>query len=319
MRIGKHNTRWKKSSGFLVPRQTPREPRPHPEERKEPVYRVAVRTARLMMKFQGAQVVVEGAEHIPTSGGAIIALNHTGYLDFIFGGVPAYLRGRRLVRFMTKKEIFDAPFLVGWVMRAMKHVPVDRAAGATALEAAVKHCEAGHLVGIFPEGTISRSFNLKPFKTGAARIAHRTGVPLIPLVLWGSQRFWTKDIPSHLGREHLPLMIRVGEPVEVSDNAEETTSRLRARMTEMLDEVRADYADTFGPFEEGALWLPEQLGGLAPSDMRADLLDQAEKERRNARTLRRAKDAASRTSSPRGLRSAFRRLRPGEANPKKEK
>lgn len=292
----KNNQRFRKTSGFLVPTSEPVISAAQHAELKEPVYRIGIAVARLVMKFQGVRAVVEGTENIPADGAAVIAVNHTGYMDFIFAGVPAYLRGRRLVRFMTKKEIFSAPFPVGWVMRAMKHVPVDREAGHDAFEAAVQHCSDGHLVGIFPEGTISRSFDLKEFKTGAARIAQRSEVPLIPLVVWGSQRFWTKDLPKNLGRNHLPLWVRVGEPISTEGSPEEVTTRLRDRMTEMLAEVRRDYAEEFGPFAGDEPWLPASIGGSAPTQERADLLDQAEKERRQAKQARKAEQAQAKAA-----------------------
>ena len=163
-------------------------------ENREIFYnQIVIRLMKTMLRFQGIQMSVAGSENLPDTGGALLALNHTGYFDFIFGGTAANLHGRRLVRFMAKKEVFDVP-VVGALMRKMKHIPVDRSAGAgtSALDAAVTSLRAGNLVGIFPEATISRSFEIKDIKTGAARIAKEAGVPLIPVVLWGSQRVWTK-------------------------------------------------------------------------------------------------------------------------------
>src|SRR5699024_1501645 len=134
---------------------------------------------------QGIRLTVFGAENIPVDGPALLAINHTGYYDFIFGGIPAHLRGRRLVRFMAKKEIFDTP-VIGRLMRSMKHLQVNRAAGAASREEAVERLRQGQLVGIFPEATISRAFELKDFKNGAARIAAEADAPLIPVVIWGS-------------------------------------------------------------------------------------------------------------------------------------
>ena len=68
----------------------------------------------------------------------------------------------------------------------------------------------GELVGVYPEATISRSFELKDFKSGAARMALEAQVPMIPLIVWGAQRMWTKDHPKQLGRNKIPITVAVG-------------------------------------------------------------------------------------------------------------
>ena len=76
-------------------------------------------------------------------------------------------------------------------------------------------CGRGELVGVYPEATISRSFELKEFKTGAARMALEAQVPIVPLIVWGAQRMWTKDHPrSSLGRNKIPMTVSVGEPLQ---------------------------------------------------------------------------------------------------------
>lgn len=262
----------------------------HPTEAKEPVYNgTIIRFLKAVLKSQGIRVTVFGAENIPTTGPAMLAMNHTGYYDFIFGEVAAHLRGKRLVRFMAKKEIFDTP-VAGPLMRAMKHVSVDRSSGASSLEAAVAHLREGQLVGIFPEATISRSFELKEFKNGAVRIAAEAGTPLIPMVAWGSQRIWTKDHPRRLGRTNTPVFIRVGEPVDPSGDPEVAILRLKNAMQVLLDRVREDYNRTYGPFPAGEYWIPNALGGSAPTLIDAAEIDQQE---RAARVAKKEKKAAA--------------------------
>lgn len=290
-----------KRQGFLVERDLP-VVAPHPTESRELLYnRIIITLIKGVLKAQDLRVHVFGAEHIPTEGGALLAINHTGYYDFILGAVPGHLRGRRLVRFMAKKEIFDTP-VVGALMKGMNHVSVDRAAGAGSIDEAVRHLRDGQLVGIFPEATVSRSFEIKDLKTGAVRIADAADTPLLPLIIWGGQRVLTKDIDTDLGRSHIPVFIRVGEPVDPGGDPEVATERLAAAMKTLLDAVRADYEAEFGPFEGGELWRPESLGGAAPSLERAKLLEIAEKERRQAR-----KEA--RRSGRRGLLARIRRKR----------
>ncbi len=127
-----------------------------------------------------------GTEHVPRSGGVLLACNHIGYVDFIYGGLAANPSGR-LVRFMAKRELFTHRY-VGPLMRSLHHIEVDRGAGVASYRTAVEYLRAGEAVGIFPEATISRSFELKEFKTGAVRIAAEAGVPVVPVVMWGTQR-----------------------------------------------------------------------------------------------------------------------------------
>ncbi len=153
---------------------------------------------------------MHGTEHVPREGGALLAFNHVSYIDFVLGGLAAQ-PSKRLVRFMAKREVFDHT-VGGPVMRSMHHISVDRADGGASLEEALRYLQAGEVVGIFPEATISRSFEVKELKTGAARIAAQAGVPLVPVVLWGTQRMMTKDHPRDFSRGKT-IGIRVGEPM----------------------------------------------------------------------------------------------------------
>ena len=96
------------------------------------------------------KLMITGSENIPATGGAVLAANHTGYMDFTFIGAAARERGR-LVRFLCKKEIFDHP-LGGPVMRSMHHVSVDREAGTASFSQSLRLLKVGELIGIFPEG-----------------------------------------------------------------------------------------------------------------------------------------------------------------------
>src|SRR6202000_1828401 len=99
-------------------------------------------------------------------------------------------------------------------MRGMHHIPVDRAAGAGAFRAAVTALQQGELIGVFPEQTISSSFELRPIKSGAARLALEAGVPLLPVVVWGGQRVWTAR-RRPVWRRHVPVTLSVGAPLPV--------------------------------------------------------------------------------------------------------
>jgi 1-acyl-sn-glycerol-3-phosphate acyltransferase len=126
-------------------------------------------------------------------------------------------------------------------------------------------------VGVYPEATISRSFELKEFKTGAARMALDARVPIIPLIVWGAQRIWTKDHPKHVGRNKFPVTVSVGEPFAATGTVDDTMAELRMRMTTQLHRVQLQY-----PHPAGAYWVPRRLGGSAPDPDEARGIDAAE-------------------------------------------
>ena len=232
----------------------------------EPVYRSVIGIARTVFAFEGLKFEVEGEDHIPATGGAVIAVNHTGYMDFTYAGLPPR-RVKRYIRFMAKKEVFDNK-ISGPIMRALKHIPVDRGAGAESYKSAVQSLRNGELVGVYPEATISRSFEIKEFKSGAARMAIEAGVLIIPTVIWGAQRVWTKGYPKRLGRTNTPISIAVGEPIAPVGPPNELTDKLRSVMQKMLLELQEGYHH-----EPGAYWVPARLGGSAPTLEEADKLD----------------------------------------------
>src|SRR3954468_15961144 len=182
-------------------------PRPDPRDRP---YRAVIRLALIVFRLLRFRFDVRGAEHVPTSGGAVICSNHVSYLDFTFLGLAA-LPQHRLVRFMAKASVFHHGFS-GPFMRAMHHIPVDRKAGAAAFDLAVRALKDGEVVGVFPEATISTSFTVKDLKAGAARMAADAGVPIIPAAVWGGHRIATKGHKVQL-RRGVPVTVILGEPI----------------------------------------------------------------------------------------------------------
>jgi 1-acyl-sn-glycerol-3-phosphate acyltransferase len=241
----------------------------------ELVYPPVIGFARTAFAALGLRFDIRGAENLPTVGGAVLASNHVGYLDFTFVGLAARPI-KRLVRFMAKEAVFRHK-VSGPLMRGMKHIPVDRAAGAASYNAAVQALKQGELVGVFPEATISRSFELKAFKTGAVRMAAEAGVPVIPVIVWGSQRLMTKGRPRDFSRGKA-ITIAVGEPMAVTGDHEADTAELKARMGELLAKVQADYPQRpSGP--DDTWWLPPRLGGSAPTLEQADEMDRVDREK----------------------------------------
>jgi 1-acyl-sn-glycerol-3-phosphate acyltransferase len=211
------------------------------------------------------RIHVVGLEHVPRRGGAVLAFNHHSYFDFVMLAWGPVLQLRRAVRFLAKREVWASRW-TGWIVRWGEAVPVDRtsaSARAGAFDAAAAALRAGDLVAVAPEQTISRSFDLLPFRTGAVRMAQQGRVPIVPVIGWGSQRFSTKGRGTHLVTR-LPVVVRFGEPLHVGpeDDPVEAKAALQQRMEVLLDEVQRGYEDGT---PEGAWWVPARLGGSAPA------------------------------------------------------
>lgn len=240
-------------------------------------------TAFALTVFNGLRWKIRafGIDNVPLTGPAVLASNHVGYLDFVFVGYAARKRGRR-VRFMAKKEVFDHR-IAGPLMRGMRHIPVDRYADARlAVEAATDALRRGEVVGMFPEGTISRAFVPRRGKTGAARMALDAGAPLIPCAVWGSQRILTKGRPRNFERG-VAIDVHIGEPLEVErdEDVVAVTERLMKRIEALVADAERAYPQTPRSTDE-AWWLPAHLGGTAPTVEEADALAARDAEGRRA-------------------------------------
>jgi 1-acyl-sn-glycerol-3-phosphate acyltransferase len=235
----------------------------------EPVFRSLESLVKVAVAAAGTKITYIGEENIPAPGGAVVAINHTSYVDWLPAALIAHRRGRR-IRFMIKTEMEQVK-VVSYLIRHTGTIPVDRRAGAGGYAVAVERLREGELVGVYPEATISRSFELKEFKTGAARMAREAQVPIIPVIVWGAQRIWTKDHPKDLGRSKIPMIVAAGAPLYARDTVEQTDAALRESMTTLLRSVQQNY-----PQPAGACWVPRRLGGSAPTMAEAKLIDEAE-------------------------------------------
>jgi 1-acyl-sn-glycerol-3-phosphate acyltransferase len=190
-------------------------------------------------------------------------MNHISYLDFALVGTAA-LPMKRYVRFMAKKEIFNNK-LAGPLMRGMHHISVDRSNGSASFVAAMRALRDGEIIGIFPEGTISVTFEIKELKSGAVRLAQGAGVPVIPTIIWGSQRLWTKKVKRNLRQRGVPISVSFGEPIyfDKESDVEAGEALLRQAMVKMLHEVQEKYPDS----HQGQRWAPVRLGGTAPAPL----------------------------------------------------
>ena len=192
-----------------------------------------------------------GLENIPAEGPAILASNHLSYSDWLF--MPLTLPRR--VTFVAKAEYFTAPGLKGWLQKSFfsgsGQVPIDRSgadAAAGALLAAKKVLGEGGLFGIFPEGTRSHDGRLYRGKTGVARLALETGVPVIPVAVVGT------DVVAPPGKKfgrHTRPIVRFGEPLDFSryEGLENDRYILRSITDEIMYEImrlsQQEYVDLY--------------------------------------------------------------------------
>ena len=154
----------------------------------------------------------------------------------------------------------------------MRHIPVDRHKGGRSFATALRALRAGEIVGVFPEATISRSFELKEFKSGAAKVAQEAGVPVLPTTIWGSQRVWTKGQPKRMAGvtdpgAHLGGRASRDRPARRrhrGDRADE------GAMQAQLEQQQAAYPVLDG---EDLRYVPARLGGTAPTPEEAHAAD----------------------------------------------
>ena len=243
-------------------------------------YSFAARLFELGFRVTGIERHVDGVEHLPVDGPAIVASNHVGYLDFCFVmlGPP---RPRREMAFLAKAELFERR-LVGTALHALGQIPVDAHRDpAAAMRSAVERLEAGGIVGLHPEGTINPAFLPMRGRSGAVRLARLTGAPIVPTAVWGSQRLLTKWRPAAWPERRIPVRVRYGAPyLPTEGTPSEATRDLMARIGTLVDELIAEEAAP-----SGAWWVPAARGGGAPGEEEVRARLEAQREERRARRL----------------------------------
>ena len=202
--------------------------------------------------FPYASFDIAGTEHIPSSGPAIVVANHRSYFDVAAMAVMVARTGRT-IRFLGKKEVFDAP-VIGQIAAAMGGIRVDRASGSDEpLRAAAEALTAGDMVALMPQGTIPRGhafFDPKlQGRWGAARLAALTDAPVIPVGLWGTERVWPRSarVPNVLNVMSPPsIMVRVGKQVGLkhADPDVDTKKIMKAIMALLPEESRVRHTPT---------------------------------------------------------------------------
>jgi putative phosphoserine phosphatase/1-acylglycerol-3-phosphate O-acyltransferase len=213
-----------------------------------------------------ARILIEGVEHIPSTGGAIVVANHRSYFDPTVINLVLAKAGRN-ARFLGKKEVFDVP-VVGPISKAFGGIRVERGTGSDEpLRHAERALRGGEVVGIFPEGTIPRgpAFFEPELKGrwGAAKLAKATGVPVIPMGFWGTEVVWPRNarVPRFDVRNPPTVTAKVGPPVDLTyDDVDEDTRRIMRAIVELLPpEARERRTPT-----------PEELAATYPPGYKGD-------------------------------------------------
>ena len=183
---------------------------------------------------------------------------------------------------MARSEFFRLPVL-GNLLRTCGTIPVDvHGDPMQAADTAHRALQAGDLIGIHPEGTISPSFVPRRAKSGAVRLAERAGAPIVPVAVWGSQRLLTKGRPPRPER-HVTVIVRYGPPFHPEGRtAMARSADLMAHINALLLEIQAAYPQRPGPTPHD-WWQPAHLGGSAPTPEAAEESLQAQDEHRRAR------------------------------------
>lgn len=191
---------------------------------------------------RGLSWKMEGPEQIPADGPVILVANHISYLDPICVAYVAHQQGRR-VRFLGMAELFRSPVL-GPLLRRLGHIPVQRgtAEAGASLTPALAALDAGRCVALFPEGGISRDLNPRPGRTGAVRLAQASGVPVVPVGLWGAHRLLTPGRPPRW-RPGVTQVASVGPALRIGadEDVGGAVDRVMAAICTQVARARARY------------------------------------------------------------------------------
>ena len=213
-------------------------------------YWLNVRTWVTLIMWFATRIKVEGLSNLPGSGPAILVSNH-----FNLGDPPVltYVLPRRIV-WMAKQELFDIP-VIGGVFRAFGLIPVRRFEGdLKALRKAQGTLRRGHVLGMFPEGTRSAGKGLGEGEPGTAFIALRTGAPIIPVAIWGTEGV---KLPRDAFRFHgSRISVRFGEPFRLGETKRASKEQIAKGTREIMEKIAellpANYRGLYGSPEQEA-------------------------------------------------------------------
>ncbi len=247
--------------------------------RPEPVYAATIGLGRVLLRALDLTVRTHGLAHLPERGPVVLAANHVSFPDFVFVGAAVRPSGRR-VRFMCRHDIWQAHPLLARAMEAMRHVPVDRRAPASAYLTARALLDDDQPVCVFPEAGISAAYAVRALMPGAVALARASGAPLVPVSVWGSQRLWPQKrsadaaFPRPSLARHRLVDVRLHPPMTIAPDADlaETTRALGHRLHDGLETLQRLPEHQPRP-GEWAPWHPAHLGGDGLEREESFLLD----------------------------------------------
>jgi len=240
---------------------------------------------RLLYKIE-----VTGTENLPKTGGYVLAANHVTTLDALAVAYMMYFRLHRAPHFLAKEGLFRTP-IVGPVLLACGQIPVFRSGrnNTDPMQSAYDVLNAGHIIGIFPEGTLTREPDQWPMwaRTGAIRLSLETGVPIIPVGQWGTEAVMETYSSKIRPKPWHKVRIVIGKPISMdpykdkkmsTEDLVELSDQVMVEITKLVEELRGEKAPVkrFVPSEHG---LPEH------GNFKKFLIIKAENDRRAAAGL----------------------------------
>lgn len=219
-------------------------------------YWLNVRSWVTLIMLFAARIKIEGLSNLPRKGPAILVSNHFNLAD---PPVLTWVMPRRVV-WMAKQELFDIP-VAGWIFRAFGLIPVRRFEGdLKALRRAQNALKRGHVLGMFPEGTRSAGKGLKEGEPGTAFIALRTGAPIVPAAVWGTEGIRLPWAAFRFGGSR--INVRVGEPFTLPQNKragrEEIADATREIMVRIAALLPERYRGVYAAAPDSAAALPKE-------------------------------------------------------------
>jgi 1-acyl-sn-glycerol-3-phosphate acyltransferase len=189
-----------------------------------------IRILALFIFNRFGRLVVVDKQHLPKTGGFVVACTHVGWVEIVWLALAVWPRS---IHYMAKEELFQNRW-IGFFLKKLQAFPVNRRSpGPSSLKIPLKLLEQGEIIGIFPSGT--RTQGKVPLKQGAARIAQLAGVPLVPAVYMGPSSLRLRDF-----FKRKPVAIIFGQPITTESNLTIPESEQREIMMRELNTRLSD-------------------------------------------------------------------------------